>query len=116
MNKFHQNSKDKGFWDNCRYGLGMLDLEPDKVQESIPVKLCLIHSEVSEALEDFRTGALIEYTDGKGKPLGLPSELADVVIRCFDLAGALGIDLDAAIERKHAYNLGRSRMHGGKRI
>jgi len=45
----------------------------------------------------------------------LPSELADIVIRVYDLAGALGIDLDAAIEVKHQYNVGRPYRHGGKR-
>ncbi len=46
------------------------------------------------------------------KPEGFAVELADAVIRIFDLAGALGLDLEAAMERKHEYNRGRPFMHG----
>lgn len=51
-----------------------------------------------------------------GKPEGFPTELADVVIRCMDLADAMGIDLWAEMERKHAYNRTRTRRHGGKAL
>ena len=112
-NKFHQNSINKGFWDDC-VNLNGEGLNPELVQSKIPEKLCLIHSEVSECLEEFRVGVLEESNLGT-KPVGFPSELADVVIRCYDLAGSLGIDLGSAIERKHAYNLTRSYKHG-KRI
>jgi hypothetical protein len=40
---------------------------------------------------------------------------ADVVIRVFDLAGALGIDIAKCIEGKHAFNATRAQRHGGKR-
>jgi hypothetical protein len=35
-------------------------------------------------------------------------ELADAVIRCFDLAGALGLDLAGAMAEKLAYNAMRA--------
>jgi NTP pyrophosphatase (non-canonical NTP hydrolase) len=87
--------------------------------------LCLIHSEVSEALECVRdreldlvfveTPAPNHLIPGQ-KPCGFPSELADVVIRCLDMAEAMGIDLGHVIELKHAYNGTRSRRHGGKTL
>ena len=48
------------------------------------------------------------------KPCGIPSELADAVIRIADLAGALGIDLDRAIAEKMAFNEKRPYKHGKK--
>ncbi|MBR3996408.1 MAG: hypothetical protein IKI97_14170, partial [Clostridia bacterium] len=52
------------------------------------------------------------YYREDGKPEGVPSELADAVIRCFDMADYYGIDLEAAIMEKHAFNLTRPYKHG----
>lgn len=93
-----------GWWDT-----------PDTPGE-LAAKLCLIHSEVSEALECVRDGAMTVTVREDGKPEGFPTELADVVIRCMDLADAMGIDLWAEMERKHAYNRTRTRRHGGKAL
>ena len=79
---------------------------------SIAERLCLIHSEVSEALEAWRDNDLAPRTRIDGKPEGLPSELADIVIRVADMATYLGIDLDAVIEAKMAYNATRPYKHG----
>lgn len=46
---------------------------------------------------------------------GIPSELADVVIRVMDICEHYGIDFEAAIAEKHAYNLTRPYRRGGKR-
>ncbi len=48
------------------------------------------------------------------KPEGIPSELADILIRVLDLAAELGIDLAAATLEKFTYNATRAKMHGGK--
>lgn len=79
-------------------------------------KLALIHSEVSEALEELRAGNMITKCDDNGKPVGFPSELADIVIRVMTLAELHEIDLEAEIELKHAYNKTRPAKHGGKKI
>lgn len=76
--------------------------------------LALIHSEVSEATEDVRTRRMDPTTREDGKPEGFPSELADIAIRLFDVAGALGIDLDEAIVAKMRFNETRTHRHGGK--
>jgi NTP pyrophosphatase (non-canonical NTP hydrolase) len=41
-------------------------------------------------------------------------ELADAVIRCFDMAYVFGIDLESAIKEKHAFNKTRPYLHGRK--
>jgi NTP pyrophosphatase (non-canonical NTP hydrolase) len=70
---------------------------------------------VSEVLESYRDGVMETVISESGKPEGVPSELADVVIRGLDLCGHLGIDLESAIELKHRYNQSRPFRHGNKR-
>lgn len=93
----------------------------DRAQaQGVPVleKLALITSEVAEAMEVYRnckSGSLREYTIGEnGKPEGFGSELADIVIRVFDLAEALGIDIADEIQMKMKFNATRPSRHGGK--
>jgi len=79
--------------------------------------ICLMHSELSEALEELRNGktpAEIYFKDQK--PEGVPIELADVVIRVFDFCGLHNIDLQAAIVTKMVYNQTRPHRHGGKKL
>jgi NTP pyrophosphatase (non-canonical NTP hydrolase) len=92
--------------------------------------IALMHTEVSEAYEEERNGhqpwqRYYSYADGTaetpdlggvlGKPEGVPSELADVLIRVLDTAFRYGIDMDAVLAEKLAYNATRGYRHGGKR-
>lgn len=76
-----------------------------------------IHSEVSEAWHEWVMGhAMTEtYYIERGKPEGVPTELADILIRTLDIAAAYGIDIQKVFDEKRAYNSGRSYKHGGKR-
>ncbi len=64
-------------------------------------KLCLVHSEVSEAMEGHRKGLMDDKLPHRSM---IEVELADAVIRIADLAGALGLDLGGAIAEKMAFN------------
>ncbi len=72
----------------------------------IPTKLCLIHSEVSEALEAFR------ISDGEN----FGEEIADIFIRLFDLCSVLVPDIEEQINKKLEKLEKRSFKHGGKRV
>lgn len=85
--------------------------------------IALIHSELSEALEEMRAGNPMIYYSGDNytapvpmkhctKPEGVAIELADAVIRIADLCGQMGIDLESAIALKMEYNEGRPFKHG----
>ena len=119
----HENAVNKGWWD-----------EEKKFGELI----ALCNSELSEALEEHRNGIpsskiycgnydseLCDEFFVKNckcdqqvcthyKPEGIPIELADTVIRIMDMCEGYGIDLEAAILKKHRYNQERPYKHGGK--
>jgi NTP pyrophosphatase (non-canonical NTP hydrolase) len=106
-----ENNRAKGWHDN---------------PPSFPECIAMLHSEVSEALEAWRvhgladaTGRRIEFS-GTGieipKPEGVGSEFADVLIRLLDDCYLFGIDLEAEVRRKIAFNATRAFRHGGKRL
>ena len=85
-----------------------------------PVRLVawmgLVCSEAAEAMESVREGKMITTYRSDGKPLGFPIELADIIIRVLDTAEVLGIDMEAEISTKMAYNATRDHRHGGRAL
>ena len=51
-------------------------------------------------------------SEGPKKPEGFPSEIADAIIRLLSMARETGIDIEAVIEEKIAYNATRPFKHG----
>lgn len=115
---------------------------PDSEPREIGTLIALLHSEVTEAFESYRNGERplwYEYPNGVtsdsnwrlpcdevligdsrpdefvlGKPQGIASELADVLIRLLDMADEHSIPLVEAVLQKHAFNQTRAHRHGGK--
>ena|SRR3990172_13348493 len=73
--------------------------------DNLPEKAMLIVTEISEMVEAHRS-------DENSMWNSVQEELADAVIRCFDLAGSLGFDLQTAMEKKMAINEKRPKKHG----
>ena len=77
----------------------------EEEKRPIPELLCLIHSEVSEALEAYRNRDDENFGE----------ELADVAIRLFHMCEYLNIDLEKEIRKKVEFNKKREYKHGNKR-
>lgn len=121
--EIHNNARSKGFYTD---------------EKNIGEMLCLIHSEISEALEADRKGNYTKLevnwylkgladqdfgatfcNDDKFKDKfeafvknTFEDELADIMIRVMDLAGYKGIDLESHIKAKMRYNSLREHKHG----
>ena len=95
----HDNAVKKGFWENA----GKTKLEKAGF-------LMLMVSELGEACEAQRQG--IEKSDHIPEFTGEEEELADVIIRILDYAGAFNLRLADAIVAKMEYNAGRPYKHG----
>lgn len=100
----HDSNVVAGWWTDLETGINLANeaRKGTRLGKAIVAeKLCLIHSEVSEAME----GARKNLPDDKlpHRPM-IEVELADAVIRILDLCGALELDIDGAINEKRTYN------------
>jgi hypothetical protein len=106
----HALAKHSGWWDG-------VDVNDKNV---IGTKLCLVHSEISESLEGVRKDKMDDHLKHRSQE---EVELADAIIRIFDLAGARNLDVAGALIEKLAYNQQRAdhkrenrAAEGGKKI
>ena len=92
INYCHHTAKTKGFWDKER---------------NVGEMLMLVVSELGEAIEAHRSGQHgLEAKDT------FEDEVADTVIRIFDMCGGLGIDLEKQMNWKMSFNESREVRHG----
>lgn len=111
VNVCHEASANAGWW-RTSGGQSLIHMirHPASVTDKlmsgalVAQKLCLIHSEISEAMEGHRKGLMDDKLPTR--PM-VEVELADALIRICDLAGALGLDLGGAMAEKLAFNAQR---------
>ena len=118
----HGQAKANGWWTDMATGQDMTSKGYPKIQpiKNVGELLCLVHSEISEAMEGHRK---LLPDDKLPHRSMLEVELADAVIRIFDMAGGLGLDVAGAIAEKLSYNASRAdhkianrRAVGGKKF
>lgn len=133
----HQIAVEKGWWDEPKEltNLCMKIIEgnfvgnfpmitrtaiAEEIRKAWPKRnigemLMLVVTELAEAYEEYRSGKWDAVYEGEGgKPEGGRIEVADAVIRLFDLAAAQGWQPGSDIARKVAFNRTRPHRHGGK--
>ncbi len=105
--EIHENALEHGWWDKGERNVGELFM------------LCV--SELAEAFEEYRNGKKMDEvyyskdTQGINKPEGIPSEIADVIIRLLDICGFYNINIGEMVMEKHLYNKSRPYRHGNKK-
>ena len=103
----HDSNAVAGWWTDLTSGTNLVEEARNGTRLGkaiVAEKLCLIHSEVSEAMEASRKNLMDDKLTHRK---GVEVELADAVIRILDLCGALNLDLDGAIKEKREYNAKR---------
>jgi len=127
----HENNVQKGFYEDYNYVKDLIISHPGLDVPEIPLdvyekafndqRLALIMSEAGEAVEanrknkranlngvasDFEEAFRVYVKDT------LEDEIADIIIRCLDLAGFLEIDIQKHVDLKLKYNKLRAHKHG----
>lgn len=118
----HGQAAENGWWTDMTTGQTLTSKGYPLIQPTVNVgeKLMLIVTEAGEAMDGHRR--LLMDDKLPHRPM-LEVELADIVIRCFDTSGGLGLDIAGAITEKLIFNSKREdhkienrRAVGGKKV
>ena len=101
-----QGNVEAGWWTDLVTGESLVGYKegpeiPSNAKRDVLNLLCLVHSEVSEACEGVRKNLPDDKLTHRSM---FETELADTLIRIFDLAGAHNLDLAGAVREKLKYN------------
>lgn len=89
----HCHEQNKRWWKDPATG--------QPIKANVGEKLMLVVSELSEGMEGHRKSKMDQHLPYR---VSLEVELADALIRIFDLGGGLGFDLAGAVVDKMAFN------------
>lgn len=89
----HLDNVKAGWWSDLKTGLPL--------ERNVGELLCLVHSEISEAMEGYRKNLQDDKLPHRKM---FEVEIADTLIRLFDIAGKFELDLDGAVKEKREYN------------
>ncbi len=108
----HANSRNKGFWTLIEQLQAHPDFR-DRAKELDAIwrisRVGLMHSEASEVIEGIRHDQHDGHLPHRSMEV---CELADIIIRIMDYAGAYRLPVAEVILEKMAYNANRPHMHG----
>lgn len=96
----HSASYNSGWWSNLDTGEDV-----ELTVEMGLAKLMLVTTEISEAAEGLRKDLMDDHLPDRKM---VEVELADAVVRIFDLAGKMGLDIGGGLTDKVEYNKNRS--------
>lgn len=87
----------------------------NKFDKDFLCNIALVHSELSEAVEEFRAGKPSVYFGEDGKPEGVAIELIDAMIRIMNILTPMNINIEKCFFIKDTYNGTRGYLHGKNR-
>jgi NTP pyrophosphatase (non-canonical NTP hydrolase) len=102
VKEIHSKNLEAGWWNDPETGESLLDNK--FTPYVIATKLLLTVTEIAEATEGYRKNLMDDKLTHRSM---FEVELADTVIRIFDIAGVMGFDLGGAIEEKRLFNSSR---------